>query len=578
MSQLLEDIARPISDSEPAGEDITRLVASPENEEWIRIYGELRELTGRVATNCESIVAISQNILIEKSKDLRIAGHLCMGLLHQKGFSGLAEGLMAYHILLEQFWDKGLFPAREAARASNIKTLDKRLGADISAKTGDNEYFVPASPTDSKVIEEIRPTADAIAALLAEKVPARAVPMAELIRTMTARQRELGPIEKPKPEPEPEKEAEPEPPKPKPKSLLKRITSSSKEKEDAPPKQEQEVAVAAEITSEVEAIKSVIRAVDFLIKKDTKNAASYRLRRTALWYSLPLFNPAEIDKNAKPKTQYLPPIGKMELEQLLQSEDWEALITQCEEVFAQRFDSGNGGSFCLDIQRFLSTALKEIIKKADAEGDNRTKEAYMLINKVVLQETALFVERYPWICDLLYSDETPFADAQTKNWVEKTVKPVLGSGSAQTQGNATGDQVEGASQISEELEQALDLLSRQKWSDALDLMQKGIDTEPTRRGRFLRRMNLAILCLNAGQSNMARPILEQLDEEIERFSLDKWEPGICVSVWNYLRHCYQTLLEQTSKQADENPYEEKADLLFEKICRVDIRVALTDNK
>ena len=70
MSQLLEDIARPISDSEPAGEDIARLAASPENEEWIKMYGELRELTSRIATNCESIVAYTQSILTEKSKDL----------------------------------------------------------------------------------------------------------------------------------------------------------------------------------------------------------------------------------------------------------------------------------------------------------------------------------------------------------------------------------------------------------------------------------------------------------------------------------------------------------------------------
>ena len=91
MPQLLEDIARPISDSEPSGEDIAKLAPTPENEEWIKNYADLRQLINRMASNSDSIVALSQSILMDKSKDLRIAGNLCLGLLHQKGFAGLAH-------------------------------------------------------------------------------------------------------------------------------------------------------------------------------------------------------------------------------------------------------------------------------------------------------------------------------------------------------------------------------------------------------------------------------------------------------------------------------------------------------
>ena len=568
MPQILEDIARPISDSAPSGEDIARLTASPENEAWIRTYGELRGLINKVASNCDSIVALSQSILAEKSKDLRIAGHLCRGLLHQSGFVGLAEGLNGYRLLLEEYWDKDLYPSRDAARATNVKTLDKLLGNDISARTRDNDYFVPASPEDVDAMGEIKDAAEAIGAILTEKVPARATPMDEVIRTIGARLRELGPAKKPTPPPE---ASEPEP-KGGVRGLLRRKApppEETVEEEQAPAESEEEA--IGKIQSEIEAVKAAIQAADFLLKKDPKNPASYRLLRSSLWYSLPLFNPEP--RAGKRITQYLPPVGKSELEQLMRDEDWEVLVIQCETAFVQRFASGCGGCFCLDIQRFLSTALKELIKKAEEESDKRSKDAYETVNNVVLREAAILVERYPWITDLLYSDETPFADGQTKNWVEKTVKPALGAASDAQQG-AAGGSMDSDPQVHKDFEEAQDLLAKQKWNEALDLMQKGIDADPTRRGSFQRRLNLANLCLDAGQPAMARPLLEQLDEEIERFSLDQWEPGLCVQVWNCLRRSYQELTPEGEQQESEGRYRDRADKLFEKICRLDIRAAL----
>ena len=230
----------------------------------------------------------------------------------------------------------------------------------------------------------------------------------------------------------------------------------------------------------------------------------------------------------------------------------------------------------MDIQRFLSIALKELARKAGEEGDEQAKRDYESVDKAVLQETALLVERYPFIADVLYRDGTPFADGQTKSWIEKTVKPILGSSSQQGAAALGGAAVDD-SQVSEDFEQAQELLSRQKWGEAVDLMQNGINADPNRRGRFQRRLNLASLCMDAGQAIMARPILEQLDEEIERFSLDQWEPVLSVQVWDHLKRCYQALLSQDGQQENGVLYREKADRIFEKICRLDIRAALTSD-
>jgi hypothetical protein len=114
-------------------------------------------------------------------------------------------------------------------------------------------------------------------------------------------------------------------------------------------------------------------------------------------------------------------------------------------------------------------------------------------------------------------------------------------------------------------------------------MQNSINSESTCKGRFLRRLNLAGLCLDADQPGMARPILEELEIETERFSLDQWDPELCLKVWTSLNRCYQDLVsKQTAQgkqevQSNNGFYNEKAGKIFEKICRLDIRAAFSSN-
>ena len=574
MSELLDDISRPISDTAPSGEDIARLEPSTENEEWIQIYAELRGLTNKAASNCDAIVALSQNILANKSKDLRVAGHLVTGLLHQQGFSGFAEGMKAYHTLIQEYWDNGLYPSRDAARGGNVKTLDRRLGQDISAQTGEKEYFIPAKPADAEALEEIKETIDAINAILAEKTADRPASLETLSRAIAGRMKEVGAAaKKAAPPPEVSKPSE----KKGVGGLLRRKSPppvAAPEQAEAAPEAAEE-AVAATIKNEIEAAKAVISAAKFLLRKDPTSVAPYRLLRSSLWYMLSLFNP-EPNRSGKRVTPYHAPIGKTRLEELLRDEEWESLVTECENVFTERFDSAGGGCFCLDIQRFLSIALKELINKADEGGDTRVKTAYEAVHKLVLQETVFLVERYPWITEIYYSNETPFVDGQTKNWIEKTVKPALKTGAGPQPGVPTGGgSPEGDPRISEDYDKATDLLAKEKLVEAVDLLQTGINTEASRRGLFQRRLNLASLCMDAAQPGMARPILEQLDEEIERLSLDQWDPSLCVQVWYQLKRCYQELISKQEQQESDGVYREKSDKVFEKICRLDIRAALT---
>jgi tetratricopeptide (TPR) repeat protein len=86
--------------------------------------------------------------------------------------------------------------------------------------------------------------------------------------------------------------------------------------------------------------------------------------------------------------------------------------------------------------------------------------------------------------------------------------------------------------------------------------------ETTGRNRFLRRLLLAEACLASGRPRLARSILEELAEQIDKFQLDAWESSeMIASVWTRLHKLY--------KQADDSDDHDKAQKLYERLCRLD---------
>ncbi len=59
----------------------------------------------------------------------------------------------------------------------------------------------------------------------------------------------------------------------------------------------------------------------------------------------------------------------------------------------------------------------------------------------------------------------------------------------------------------------------------------------------------------------------KLDVEIERFSIEQWEPGLCLQAWNLLKRCYQELLSRKGQEANNELYQEKADGYLRKLTR-----------
>ena len=120
--------------------------------------------------------------------------------------------------------------------------------------------------------------------------------------------------------------------------------------------------------------------------------------------------------------------------------------------------------------------------------------------------------------------------------------------------------------------QSFEGLSDGSWQDAELLIRSGqVDqglTQMTRlaasetsgRSRFQRRLLLAEVCLASKRDRLARLILEELAEQIDKFQLESWETTELVcSVWSRLYELY--------KQGGSDS--ERAEKLYERLCKLD---------
>ena len=122
----------------------------------------------------------------------------------------------------------------------------------------------------------------------------------------------------------------------------------------------------------------------------------------------------------------------------------------------------------------------------------------------------------------------------------------------------------------------------ESWADAERMVREGdIDralsamaaiaaAEPNGRVRFQRKLLLAEICLQTGRRRLAKSILEELNELIEKHNLTAWETSDLIgAVWARLVRCYN------DKNGDDNSSPEKAMEFFLKLSRLDPWQALS---
>lgn len=100
-----------------------------------------------------------------------------------------------------------------------------------------------------------------------------------------------------------------------------------------------------------------------------------------------------------------------------------------------------------------------------------------------------------------------------------------------------------------------------KVEQGLSEMTRLAASETSGRARFQRKLFLAEVYLTINRTRLARAILEELNEQIEEFKLERWENTDLVGkVWSRLYQCYSD---------PETGNQDQARHLYQRLCRLD---------
>jgi type VI secretion system protein VasJ len=76
-------------------------------------------------------------------------------------------------------------------------------------------------------------------------------------------------------------------------------------------------------------------------------------------------------------------------------------------------------------------------------------------------------------------------------------------------------------------------------------------------------LNIAHVCRQAGRHELARALLEALDQQGRHHDLERWEPDLALAIAHQLHGCYEQL-----------GLRERKEELYRRLCRLDLDAAL----
>ncbi|MDD5119129.1 MAG: type VI secretion system protein TssA [Sulfuricurvum sp.] len=190
---------------------------------------------------------------------------------------------------------------------------------------------------------------------------------------------------------------------------------------------------------------------------------------------------------------------------------------------------------------FKAFELYESIQKNKAASEVRN----MLIS---------FVNSNEGVAELKFRDGTPFVPSQMREWLNE-----------QTRGGIVGEEsdkpVDTLALIGE---QCYELVNKKNSKEAMEMLQRSFRDAGSQEEKFRWRLLHAQVALAAGKPLMALALIEELEREIEHFSLEEWQPELVAEVYRfYLNSFNRTQIER-----------EKYDIAFQRLCRVDMAAAI----
>ncbi len=596
-AELVASCLDPISADAPSGADLRydpRLDAIKEARREENLPGAERKVADWAA-----VIATCSRMLQKETKDLQLAAWLTEALLRHQAFAGLASGVSIVRGLLDHYWENvyplpedddlelrigpvewvGLrlaLPVRLVPVIGTLSCTDLETAREVPSEV-ESKQTADKTKAREKAVKDGKPTPEdveiAIAALSKAAMRSSLADIATALAEVNLLEKSsdahfgsaapgFGVL----------RTALDEPRRTLQSALTQRLI------EDPDPIEEVSEEAAADVdpsspltpepTSASDAAQRIAVVTRWMRQQNKANPAPYLILRGFRWGELTARAP-----ELEPRLLEAPPTAiRSRLRALMLDGKWPELLEQGEALMATA--SGRGW---LDLQRYSLTACANLGAEFDAVASGLRSELRALLRAL------------PQLPRMTLMDETPTANDETREWIEKEVlaeevlldeaphgdvdaTPSDGSellaaalvedhSTAQLGGLVKARAIHPSSRATRDVfAQALAEQTQGRPQRAIELLMAELTRDQSTRGRFLRQTQIAYVMVEAGMDKVAQPILARLVEQIDELKLEQWESGPLVAQPLALLH---RILERAGADTS------KQDALYLRVCRLD---------
>jgi type VI secretion system protein ImpA len=225
---------------------------------------------------------------------------------------------------------------------------------------------------------------------------------------------------------------------------------------------------------------------------------------------------------------------------------WKQLLEAAENAMALPCSRG-----WLDLQRFVVEACAGL------------GEPYNPIAIAIRSELRGLLRDVPSLRSATLMDDTAAANAETQAWLDDLMQEPANAFPESRQKPGLAPEAPGSpgwqKKFIDSRTLAIEAMRAGQEQKAFEILWAEIDRQRSGRGRFLRKLQLAELCISAGKEAIAQTLLDDIAAVIEAHKLEEWEDRETVV------GALSMLMKSSKKSADAKEKQK----LFERICRLD---------
>lgn len=165
-----------------------------------------------------------------------------------------------------------------------------------------------------------------------------------------------------------------------------------------------------------------------------------------------------------------------------------------------------------------------------------------------------FVKTNKGILDFYFNDDSPFASNRVKKWLKEELESQNENANQDLQKDNNSNKI---------MESIYELANNGKLKEAMQEISKYYDSSASVEDKFNWRLHHAQLAVDFSKKDIALALLEDLQNDIDRFNLDQWNPKLVSKVYSLVLNSFTNVDIQN----------DKLEQIYKRLCKTDINSA-----